>query len=98
MSEPILLIARRWKCPHCSRSRSSRQATAGHIGRCWQNPENRTCRTCVSYDPPGDGSWCEPSRPCSCNNEPGSCLAGLDVPGDGTPVTGCPLWAARKAA
>jgi hypothetical protein len=46
---PARITVVRWKCPHCSRSRSSRKAAVEHIGRCWFNPANRTCRTCEHW-------------------------------------------------
>lgn len=48
-AEPERITVVRWKCPHCSRSRSARKATADHIQRCWHNPANRACRSCKHF-------------------------------------------------
>lgn len=46
LAAPERITVVRWKCTHCSRSSSSRKAAVQHIGRCWLNPANKTCRTC----------------------------------------------------
>lgn len=96
MSEPISILVRRYQCAHCGRSRSKRTATAEHIGRCWLNPDNRTCKTCENFEPWTDACGCEPG----CNwgargPNPPYCHAGVDLTGDDAlPVTNCPLWTA----
>lgn len=90
---PVTIRVTRYACPHCSRSRAKRQATIEHIGRCWKNPANRTCKTCIHFDPGGDACGCEPG----CNwgssgPEMPSCAAGRDLPDDYAPVTNCPKW------
>ena len=93
---PEAVIATRWRCPFCRRSRAHKKATAEHIARCWLNPAVRSCKTCVNFEPAGDACGCEPG----CNwgspagGIPDSCAAGLDL--DGTIKTGCPLWALRE--
>lgn len=84
----------RWQCPHCRRTRAKRAATEAHIGRCWLNPEVRTCRTCTWYEPAHDACGCEPG--CNWGSSDGAvppdCGADCEVPADGTPVTHCPKW------
>lgn len=93
---PIPVTVLRYACPHCSRSRSKRQATAEHIARCWQNPEVRSCKSCVHFEPAQSYGDCEPGRPCDCGNEPAFCAAGVDLPDrDQMPVTNCPQWEAK---
>jgi hypothetical protein len=65
---PIPLAVTRWKCPHCSRSRAAKKATAEHIGRCWYNPAVRGCKTCKYF---------EPYIPYG--DEPEGCGAGIDL-------------------
>ena len=89
--EPV--IVKRWRCPFCHRSRSSRQATAEHIGRCWLNPDVRSCMTCAHLEPGHDACGCVTG--CNWGSPagaiPNSCTAGIKL--DGTVQTGCPLWA-----
>lgn len=93
---PVMVRVTRYACPHCSRSRSKRAATAAHIDRCWHNPAVRACKTCAHFDPGGDACGCEPG----CNwgasgpAQPG-CAAGVPMPDDFTPVTNCPEWSPR---
>ncbi|MFK0182021.1 hypothetical protein ACIQVR_39425 [Streptomyces xanthochromogenes] len=93
---PVLVRVTRYACPHCSRSRSRKAATAAHIDRCWHNPANRTCKTCEHFDPGGDTCGCEPG----CNwgasgPDMPSCNARVPLPADFTPVTNCPEWSQR---
>lgn len=93
---PETFTATRHRCPFCRRSWSHKQAAAGHIGRCWRNPDVRSCKTCANLEPGGDACGCEPG----CNwgspsgSIPDSCAAGVDI-SDGKVRTGCPLWALR---
>lgn len=41
----------RWRCTHCHRSWASRSAATAHAGRCWYDPANRSCKTCVYFTP-----------------------------------------------
>lgn len=90
MSDPIRIVAVRWKCPHCPRSRSSKTAIVAHIRRCWLNPATRSCRTCRHFQP-ATGSY---------DGDPGTdeeCGAGVGLSRCPTvPVTGCDLWAALE--
>ena len=67
MSEPIPKQVTRWSCPHCHRSWSKRRSASDHIERCWFNPDNRSCKTCINYQPAyhGDG-WTEGSSDEKC--------------------------------
>lgn len=101
MPDPEAIMVKRWLCPFCRRSRSSKSATAEHIARCWLNPAVRSCKTCANLEPGYDACGCEPG----CNwgspsgGIPDSCAAGVDVPeGPEFPVTGCPLWRALEPA
>jgi hypothetical protein len=92
-AEPVALLVTRWKCPFCQRSRSTRKAATEHIARCWYNPAARSCKTCALYERVSDGEWCDPSRPCDCNQGYEACGADVDlsVYGSSLPV-GCPFW------
>ena len=94
MSEPIPVMVRRYMCPHCSRGHSKKAAAVAHIARCWLNQENRTCKTCVHFDPGYVGMPCFPGRWCDCNDKPDECHAGIDLSGKELPVTHCPRWEA----
>lgn len=99
MSVPELIIVKRWRCPFCRRSRSSKAATAEHVARCWLNPSVRSCKTCANYLREEAGEPCFPSRPCNCNDGYEECSAGVELPeGAGFPVTGCALWTALEAS
>jgi hypothetical protein len=98
---PLTVTVRRYECPFCHRRRSSRAVTAEHMGRCWLNPDVRSCKTCANFEESYDACGCEPG----CNwgspsgPAPASCAAGRDLPeGAEFPVTGCPLWAALEAS
>lgn len=57
--EPFKVQVTRWRCPFCGRSHSARTRCVEHMGRCWQNPANRSCKTCAffsfDYDEPEVG-------------------------------------------
>lgn len=60
VAEPVRSVVVRWRCPFCGRSHSDRPRTRTHMARCWQNPDNRSCKTCAffefDYDEP-DVGW-----------------------------------------
>lgn len=97
MSTPIRTTVVRYKCPHCNRHCARRRAAIEHIERCWKNPANRTCRTCVLFRSTGDGSYCFPGRPCGCNAVEEWCDANVELRTDGLPVVGCPKWSESKS-
>lgn len=91
MAEPIAFTVTRYRCPHCTRSGSKKPAIRDHIGRCWANPGNRTCRTCSAYE-----LW--PAEPdVGVFHDEQRCDHSIELPGDGTPVTGCALWTTKEA-
>lgn len=92
MSEPIRIVAVRWSCPHCARSRAKRSATVEHIDRCWQNPDARGCKICANYQPPMSG--CSGGYDCNCPPEVEACAAGVDLT-DGLRIH-CPAWEMRE--
>lgn len=47
---PIPLMVRRYQCPFCPRRQASKARTVEHMGRCWQNPAARGCKTCKHFD------------------------------------------------
>lgn len=102
MTAPILVKVTRYACPFCSRSRAKKAATVEHIGRCWFNPANRTCKTCIHFSeaftaPPE--AWCFPGRHCTCNDMDASCQEDVDLPEwERRPIVGCPLWQPEQAA
>jgi hypothetical protein len=95
VSDPIPTTVKRWKCPHCNRHESRKSKAVAHIGRCFLNPANRTCRTCkfhcqAYFSAPTD--WCEPGRRCGCNDMEEHCAADGGEAIEVFPVIGCPLW------
>jgi hypothetical protein len=71
-TEPDRIIVTRWRCPHCRRSWAGKAPAAAHIARCWLNPDNRSCKTCVNHEPATASSY----------EEPGSdehCFAGIKL-------------------
>lgn len=57
--EPIQVQITRYRCPSCNRLCSNRSRAREHMARCWWDPANRACKTCVHfdrrYDEYGDG-------------------------------------------
>jgi len=49
-AQPIKYRVTRFRCPFCTRSRSSRKLIADHMARCWKNPAVRSCVTCRHFD------------------------------------------------
>lgn len=91
---PIEVMVTRYACPHCRFRRSRKATTVAHIGRCWHNPETRSCKTCVHLLDVPQGEDCNPGRHCGCNDPVRECQAGLELAFDDTfPHTGCPSWA-----
>jgi hypothetical protein len=98
VTAPIAVKVTRYACPFCARSRAKKTATEAHIGRCWFNPENRTCKTCAHFEDAETYEPCYPGRPCSCQHAPPRCNADVDLPEwERTPVAGCPLWQSAEA-
>ena len=67
MTAPEPFQTTRYRCTWCRRSWSAKKACADHIARCWLNPENRSCKTCMHFEPAyhGDG-WTESSTDEKC--------------------------------
>lgn len=87
-AEPVALRVTRWKCPFCTRARASKAATVEHIGRCWSNPEVRSCKTCRHYEV--TGGFCDGDPMCNCPPAEEICHAGIRLTGD--VEVGCPAW------
>lgn len=96
MPDPEAIMVKRWLCPFCRRSRSSKRVVAEHIARCWLNPVARSCKTCVSYEYDRGGEPCFPGRPCNCNDGYEACGEGVDL--SAGLKTACPLWRALEPA
>lgn len=95
--DPITITVTRYACPHCSRSRAKKQATAQHIDRCWKNPDNRTCKTCEHYLPyVAAEEFCNPGEWCQCGEQPEGCDVRAWPEGAPFPVTNCPKWEAKS--
>jgi hypothetical protein len=67
----------RYKCPFCSKSRSSRKAAQTHVDSCWMDRVNHACKTCDNFRP------IEPEQA-------EHCAAGIDIT-DGL-QSQCPAW------
>lgn len=108
MTVPIPFVVTRFRCPFCPRTASSKKRTAEHIGRCWHNPQARSCKTCKHYEPAEpSGDYCFPGRPCNCNEGTDeSCAIGVSLAGRGTEgdddyvrpglIVGCDKWEAKS--
>ena len=66
MSAPIAIKVTRFVCPYCRRGHSARSVCAGHIGRCFRNPANKACKTCVYYGAATSGDAVTPGEAESC--------------------------------
>lgn len=66
MLEPIPVRVTRYRCPHCHRSHASKARCVAHIGRCWDNPEARGCKTCEHFQPYERGGYDSPDMPEAC--------------------------------
>lgn len=92
MSEPVLVVVKRWKCPTCPRTHSNKSRAREHMARCWWSPVAKACLTCVHYTPgdnadpairyPGSGEQCFKGVSLEGRPECGTCL------GDGSVVVG----------
>lgn len=80
---PMPVVVARHQCPFCRRyTRADIRAVQDHMGRCWQNPRLRCCKTCVHHQ---DGSHPEDDESCTHPDGP--------EPEDWRfPVLHCPLW------
>ncbi|MET9517460.1 hypothetical protein [Streptomyces sp. NPDC002994] len=93
---PLPVVVTRHQCPYCRITRSKRSAAVAHMARCWNNPANRTCRSCVHFEPAVSYGDCEPGRRCSCGDEPANCGVEVELPDyDQMPVTDCQQWETR---
>jgi hypothetical protein len=85
---PMPVVVSRHQCPFCRRfTRADVRQVQDHMGRCWQNPGLRCCKTCDHHQ---DGSHPEDDE--SCRH-----LDGPEWEDYRFPVLHCPLWE-RKAA
>lgn len=92
-STPELVIVRRYRCPHCGRSRAKEAAAKAHVSRCWQNPAVRACKTCVHFESYVPARGCG-DQYCNCPEEPEECAVGAWPGGTQFPVIDCPSWEA----
>lgn len=80
---PMPVVVSRHQCPFCRRhTRADLRAVQDHMGRCWQNPQLRCCKTCVHHQ---DGSHPEDDE--SCRHADGPEWEDYRFP-----VLHCPLW------
>lgn len=92
-AEPIKTTVVRYKCPHCNRHHARKAGAIAHIGRCWSNPDNKTCRTCASFVPAVyDSCGIDTGIGiCTCGSAPEQCDLGIELP-ENAPVVNCPQW------
>lgn len=108
MSDPEKIQVTRYRCPHCRKSWSAKRATLEHMGRCWLDPQNRSCRTCDHFRPGyggTDSGWNEgwhQKEHCAVGIElhpvPDDDVLDSDVtvePEKGLPLH-CPSWTAES--
>jgi hypothetical protein len=50
MAEPIPVKVTRYACPSCGRTATRPSRTREHMSRCWWDPANRSCKTCVNFE------------------------------------------------
>lgn len=93
--EPIKTAVVRFKCPFCNRHHARRPRAVDHIARCWSNPENKTCRTCVFFVPAASEADMCGVYGCTCGNFPESCELDIELP-ENAPVVGCQKWQPRN--
>jgi hypothetical protein len=92
MAVPVAVV--RHQCPHCRRTWAKQAAAKAHVARCWKNPDVRSCKTCVHFEPFESGRcWGDPY--CNCPDTPEGCAAGVPL-GDALAVD-CPMWRALEA-
>ena len=83
---PIEIVQKRYKCPGCKRSYSSKSYAAGHVKICQSIEANHSCKTCALFCKAARAS---PSDPMD-SDEPAACSDGIDLT-DGLKVN-CPAW------
>ncbi|WP_304452862.1 hypothetical protein [Nocardiopsis sp. YSL2] len=90
-TEPRQITVTRYVCPYCSRGHAKRYPATVHIGRCWKNPDNHGCKTCIFHTPAGGKrGGCIPGQDCDRNVTDESCGQGIDITGG--LKTHCPDW------
>jgi hypothetical protein len=90
-------MVQRFECPFCRHRRSAKKAVREHIAHCWLNPATQSCKTCANFTDEPDGDWCEPGKPCNCNQGYRQCEAGIPEVSGGEIKTTCPLWQPKEA-
>lgn len=86
--EPIPVQVTRYRCPSCSRTMASRSSIRKHINRCWWDPANRGCKTCLHFE---RERCCGNAAFYGCVGCPtgDTCNAGVDITG---PIVNCEAW------
>lgn len=80
-SSPVAVRVTRYQCPPCGRTHSSKRRAVEHMGRCWQNPAARGCKTCKNFEPGHDACGCESGCNWGGNPVTESCAAGVSLAG-----------------
>lgn len=47
--EPKAVVSKKWICEGCNFTSRKKYVLVDHLKRCWNNPENRACKTCEHY-------------------------------------------------
>lgn len=100
--QPIPVTVVRFECPTCGHRASSKSRTREHMKRCWWDPENRGCKTCVNFErvrccgaPDLYGCYVPA---CPTGDE---CAVGIDMTteatGPGPLAINCPSWQPKPA-
>lgn len=97
MTEPIVVLVKRYGCPTCGRTSSRPSRAKEHMARCWANPENRACKTCKHHD----RDYEDGSDTCAAGEDLEIDPRWADLPCDPTEPNGhtylrvhCPKWEA----
>jgi hypothetical protein len=88
VSDVEVFLQRRFRCPHCRRSWTSKKRATEHVAVCWHDPARQACKTCRHHHEGSHGSHWEPPEPEYCAVD----AAQDDDEGNYVIATNCPVW------
>ena len=87
--QPREVMVKRFVCPNCGWRRATKKLVVEHMARCWYDPANKSCKTCIHFS--HDDGDPETGAPeviwCSAQSK--------ELQYAETPVVSCPLWRDR---